>query len=103
MSHIDIPTEIESHLGDSQALRARRLWGAVLLQAVRDYDIVRRGAVPSPGSAYWFSEYKLRQWFMSHDQRVRSFEWICSLLDLNPDSIRNKLETNSQLLQGVRK
>jgi hypothetical protein len=102
-AHFEVHTEIDSPAGDSQTLRARRLWGAVLLQAVRDYDMVQRGKVPSPGGAYGFNEYRLLRWFESRDTSVRSFEWICFMLDLNPASIRKCLATNSHLAQGVRK
>lgn len=103
MSQKTIGTEVDDVEGDSQTFRCRRLWAAVLLQAVRDYGSVQRDKVPPPGSAYGFSAYKLQQWFTSSSRDVKSFEWICELLDINPDVMRDKLEVNSQVITGVRK
>jgi hypothetical protein len=103
MSQATIDTEIESAEGDSQTFRCRRLWAAVLLQAVRDYGSVKRDKVPAPGSAYGFNPVRLQSWFLSTSREVKSFEWICELLDIDPDVMRIKLEVNSQVITGVRK
>ena len=52
-----------------------RLWHAVLKQAIKD--------------ARW--DVTARTWFCSKDQETGSFLWICTLLDLNPESIRRLL------------
>lgn len=33
-----------------------------------------------------------RRWIASAEQRTGSFLWICGLLDLNPDTVRARLE-----------
>jgi len=55
--------------------RCKRLWHAVLKQANKD--------------ARW--DVTARAWFRSKDQGAGSFLWICTLLDLSPESIRRIL------------
>ena len=50
----------------------KRLWHAVLKQAIKD--------------ARW--DMTARTWLCSKDQGTGSFLWICTLLDLSPESIR---------------
>ena len=52
--------------------RCKRLWHAVLKQAIKD--------------ARW--DVTARTWFCSNNQETGSFLWICTLLDLSPGPIR---------------
>ena len=47
----------------------RKLWIAVLKQAIKDIE-------------------RSRQWFEDGNKETGSFQWICSVLDLNPGSIK---------------
>ena len=48
----------------------RKLWIAVLKQAIKDSKISR-------------------SWFEDENEDTGSFQWICSVLDLNPGSIKS--------------
>ena len=60
---------------DRMEKTCERLWHAVLKQAIKD--------------ARW--DVTARAWFRSKDQGAGSFLWICTLLDLSPESIRRLL------------
>lgn len=70
------PSHLERKLEEEAC---RRLWAAVLKQAIEDAqnhkvaDIVKDEAMG---------------WIRSENQNVGSFEWICSTLDLEPDLLR---------------
>jgi hypothetical protein len=55
----------------------RNLWAAVLKQAIKDAQQNVKGALTSP-----------QLWFESESQTVGSFLWICSALNIDPDSVR---------------
>ena len=54
------------------------LWSAVLKQAIKDLLKYRNG---------FFAERTL-SWFEDKSEEVGSFQWICSILNLNPESIK---------------
>ena len=58
---------------------SKRLWAAVLEQAIED---VRR----EHGHAD-----RARAWFQSEREGVGSFLWICRMLDIDPGSTRKKV------------
>ncbi len=60
---------------DRMGKRCKRLWHAVLKQAIKD--------------ARW--DLTAQLWFCSKDQGIGSFLWICTLLDLSPESIQRLL------------
>jgi len=53
----------------------KKLWAAVLDQAVGDATF----------------ENEARAWFQSTREGVGSFLWVCDTLNLDPDSIKRKL------------
>ena len=57
----------------------RRLWVAVLEQAIED---IRRDLAYADSS---------RAWFQSEREGVGSFLWICRMLDIDPGSTRKKV------------
>ena len=60
----------------------RRLWAAVLEQAIKD----ARG-----GRTYHIITEEARTWFRSQNEDVGSFIWICRTLDLDPSYVRGKV------------
>jgi uncharacterized lipoprotein YmbA len=54
---------------------SRKLWAAVLDQAIKD---------ALSGNLYLKKE--ARDWFCSKNQDIGSFLWVCSTLDINPES-----------------
>jgi len=70
----------------------KRLWSAVLEQALTDaqgnYNSLREEA---------------RKWFLSENYGAASFLWICDVLDLDPDFLRNvyRNEWNGRHYCGV--
>jgi hypothetical protein len=56
----------------------QNLWSAVLKQAIED-------VAKYPGGA--FSETAL-SWFEDECDEIGSFQWICSILNLHPESIK---------------
>ena len=61
----------------------RRLWAAVLEQAVKD----ARG-----GRTYHIITEEARAWFRSKNENVGSFIWVCRILDLDPCYVRAKVD-----------
>lgn len=73
----------------------KSLWAGVLIQAVVDFegmghyggsckeDAERRKRIRGPKEA--------REWFEQTHDRVGGFEWICAHLDLDADTVREKL------------
>ena len=57
----------------------RRLWAAVLEQAVED---VKRGRDNSDTAL---------SWFQSDSENVGSFLWVCGILGIDPESIKRIL------------
>ena len=57
----------------------RKLWAYVLLQAHTDL----KGREPAARSA--------RLWFISRDDSIGSFIWVCHHLSLDPDAVRQRV------------
>ena len=56
----------------------RALWSAVLIQAIRDLD-----------GKYQNERFQARQYvFFDADRGPGSFDWVCYMLDLNPEALR---------------
>ena len=55
----------------------RKLWIAVLKQAIKDIG-------------------KCRSWFEDGNKETGSFQWICSVLDLHPGTIKSLLILNER-------
>lgn len=85
----------EHWLADPQIAKAVRpclaLWAAVMQVAIED----SRGLGPMPSGHRDGSRADLRDravaWLSSPEQKVGSFLWICSLLDLDPGAVRAAL------------
>jgi hypothetical protein len=72
---------------DIMAESCKRLWAAVLEQAIED---VNRGG---------FYAQKARVWFQSKSEDVGSFLWVCWMLGIDPDSTKRILiESHSGIL-----
>jgi hypothetical protein len=56
----------------------RNLWSAVLKQAIEDVAKYTSG---------FYSKRSL-SWFEDECEELGSFQWICSILDLHPESIK---------------
>jgi len=56
----------------------RNLWIAVLKQAIEDVAKYTGG----------FFTKRALSWFEDESEETGSFQWICSVLDLNPESIK---------------
>lgn len=67
--------------GPSRAIddgACRALWSAVLIQAIRDLD-----------GKYQSERTLARQYvFFEADRGPGSFDWVCYMLDLNPEALR---------------
>ena len=63
----DFDSNLYGGLGMDEAYR--NLWIAVLKQAIKDME-------------------RSRPWFEDGNKETGSFQWICSVLDLNPRSIK---------------
>ncbi len=55
----------------------RSLWAAVLKQAIKDANQYVNNPLTSPGL-----------WFSSNSHAIGSFLWICSVLNIDPGSVR---------------
>ena len=60
----------------------KRLWNAVLNQAIKD--------VVDPRTRYKDRKESL-EWFQSERQGVGSFLWVCNITGFNPSRVRTQL------------
>jgi hypothetical protein len=103
LSHI-IQAELEEHDAlDGDASIYRRLWSAVLLQAIRDWAACARKEGGDANAKTPFSRHHLYHWFVSTSFAPKSFRWICSVLDLEADEVRKTIFDNPHVLTGSRK
>jgi hypothetical protein len=95
MSQPSLNTQLDTEYeeGDSQELRCRRLLAAIMVQAVEDWKAMSARSRSGRRAAHStkFDEAQLRKWFASELVGVRSFVWLCRVLDLEPDAVRRKL------------
>jgi hypothetical protein len=66
----------------------RRLWAAVLIQAIK--DLTGHGRVykqPERAQVQYFA----RLWFADDNREVGSFLWICDQLEVEPSWIRRRM------------
>jgi hypothetical protein len=62
---------------DCMEIEYKKLWAAVLKQAIKDAKQDLKSTLTSPGL-----------WFYSNNDEVGSFLWICRVLNIDPDLIR---------------
>ena len=58
--------------GHAMAEAYRKLWIAVLKQAIKDFE-------------------RSRSWFENENEEIGSFRWICMVLEFDPRSIKSLL------------
>jgi hypothetical protein len=61
-------------------LEERRLWAAVIIQAIYDLDAAATGVRDFA-----------RRWFLSDNYKFGSFRWICDQLDLSASAVRRHI------------
>lgn len=69
----------------------RTLWGAVLMQALKDID---RGGIDAPGALAWVEN--------TQGGDCPSFIWVTELLELNPEATRKIIRDPAALRKVVR-
>lgn len=84
-----VPIWSTGELQSSVDLQIRKLCIAVLESAIDDMR-VRSWTKPSR-SANTANPDLERDWIASYDVRPMSFSWICQVLDLDADAVRNQL------------
>jgi len=94
------PNEIRD--GDIAAYR--KLWAAVLLQAIRDWEAVERVEHRGESDTRYgqFPVKHLRTWFKSDAIHPGSFAWVCMAVGMNPERVRGKIFENPLALVGRR-
>jgi hypothetical protein len=65
----------------------RKLWFAVLEQAIKDSE----GYLVSSRDDNDRIKQEARRWFLSENQGIGTFLWICLMLDLNPEFLRKHI------------
>ena len=64
----------------------RKLWAAVLEQALKDMQVDVRSR---KGNVRSLLSEGARAWFCSESEDIGSFLWTCSILDLEPNFVRS--------------
>jgi len=78
----------------------KRLWAAVLKQAVRD---ARQRASKGDVSRQMMTA-SARAWFESENQDIGSFLWVCAALDVEPRYVKrflDRINHDSSVLEGL--
>ncbi|MEM5400790.1 hypothetical protein [Paraburkholderia unamae] len=77
----------------------RRIWAAVLIQAIRDYEaIYQQEQGKHDPRCKKFDAEELKRWFASDEISAGSFAWICSILSLDTKLVRAKVYENPMVL-----
>jgi hypothetical protein len=80
----------------------RKLWNVVLQQAIKDLSRKNKKTLIRDNAYAWFTEDRVKFPFKRHNTRSRwdgkgcdpeigSFDWICSVLNLDPNLVRKKV------------
>lgn len=78
----------QAERGDDNDMRPyRQLWASVLWQAV--YDVVRNAKAVRPTPRAIFVEAS--EWFASDAIYVGSFSWVCDLMNLDHERVRERV------------
>lgn len=75
--------------------RSKRLWIAVLYQAIED----AKGSVKSSEKSVGGIQREALRWIFHGSRASNSFDSICGLLDIDPDRARQRL----RLLPGIKR
>ena len=74
--------------------RHKAIWSAVILQAISDYQRELRA-----GGIHHAEKSEPGQYFLSNSNRHGGFIWVCSVFDISPDNIRNRLNTRELMAE----
>lgn len=66
----------------------KSLWAAVLWQALGDAVRLARAKRPTP--RHWHQD--ALDWFANESVEIGSFRWICDLMGLDPNRVRERVE-----------
>lgn len=66
----------------------RKLWGAVINQAILDYNLVPKTTRKMTREHQLAIKKNATNWFRSNANYIGSLNWICENYDLTPDDIR---------------
>jgi hypothetical protein len=72
---------------DQQTRNCLRLWAVVFRGGLLDYARLIKTYRSTKHAAVISS--RLHMWFWSDDEGVQSFNWMCRLFDMEPDTARN--------------
>ena len=75
---------------DDRTLPEAELWTQVILQAITDLN--GRTSL-TPRSA----KDSAREWFASESDAVRSFIWVCQIINVDPNFIRSQLAKRQRM------
>ncbi len=76
----------------SKSASVRQLAVAILIQALRDTFGTRRATLND--DIDWKSD--AREWFSAEDSSPGSFQWVCQVLEYNPDVLVEWIDSNQQ-------
>jgi len=82
----------------SQVRGCKRLWAAVLHQAMKDASADIMAARARNTNNPQVNDYPAGTWLMSDKNGVGSLRWICDMLDMNPYTVRNTVLANARAL-----
>jgi hypothetical protein len=90
---------------DSEAVGFKRLWAAVLGQAIRDYGVVDKVEHQGLHDAQYslVNAPNLKKWLASGEVHVGSFAWICLYLDLDEKETRLAIYDSPGIMTKLRK
>jgi hypothetical protein len=74
------------------------LWSRVLLQAIWDLSGIKLKLPKKEASTL---QRRTRAWFSSFNDSPGSFIWICHVLSLDPDAVRQRVLTKSTAELGA--
>jgi len=89
------------HAARVSAQRSKRLWIAVVQQAIDDAKGRSSFAPGSPEEIESIQREALRWIFQDRLPVANSFDSICDLLDIDPDRARERLRQNPAIRRGI--
>ena len=71
----------------------KRLFAAKLLIHIRDYtEFLKATRSKHQNKCKKLEGRQAHAWIYSESEEVAGFRWICTMLDLNPQSVRSRIE-----------
>jgi hypothetical protein len=87
-----------------EQMKALKLWGAVLEQAIIDTTLgMKIAKAKEDDETIKLIRKQSRAWVLSFQNEIGKFEWICDLFELDPEKIRRGIAKKWEQIDIINK